>query len=149
MLILNPHARDLGGFTVQRLLPSLPAKMIGPFIFFDHFGPIAFAPGDGADVRPHPHIGLATVTYLFEGDMIHRDSLGTRAAHRTGRRELDDRRAAASSIPNAPRRRPGRAAIACTASRPGSRCRRSTEQRRSILQPSAEGGAAGDRAFRA
>ena len=76
MLILNPHARDLGGFTVQRLLPSLPAKMIGPFIFFDHFGPIAFAPGAGADVRPHPHIGLATVTYLFEGDMIHRDSLG-------------------------------------------------------------------------
>jgi redox-sensitive bicupin YhaK (pirin superfamily) len=77
MLILKPHARDLGGFTVQRLLPSLPAKMIGPFIFFDHFGPIAFAPGDGTDVRPHPHIGLATVTYLFEGDMIHRDSLGT------------------------------------------------------------------------
>jgi redox-sensitive bicupin YhaK (pirin superfamily) len=77
MLILNPHARDLGGFTVQRLLPSLPTKMIGPFIFFDHFGPVAFAPGAGADVRPHPHIGLATVTYLFEGDMIHRDSLGT------------------------------------------------------------------------
>ena len=77
MLILKPHVRDLGGFTVQRLLPSLPAKMIGPFIFFDHFGPVAFAPGRGADVRPHPHIGLATVTYLFEGDMIHRDSLGT------------------------------------------------------------------------
>ena len=77
MLILNPHARDLGGFTVQRLLPAFPTKMIGPFIFFDHFGPIAFAPGEGADVRPHPHIGLATVTYLFEGEMIHRDSLGS------------------------------------------------------------------------
>lgn len=76
MFILKPHARDLGGFTVQRLLPSLTTKMIGPFIFFDHFGPIAFAPGAGADVRPHPHIGLATVTYLFDGDMIHRDSLG-------------------------------------------------------------------------
>ena len=77
MLTLKPRAHDLGGFTVQRLLPSLPAKMIGPFIFFDHFGPITFAPGAGADVRPHPHIGLATVTYLFDGDMIHRDSLGT------------------------------------------------------------------------
>jgi hypothetical protein len=77
MLILKPRARDLGGFTVQRLLPAFPTKMIGPFIFFDHFGPIAFAPGEGADVRPHPHIGLATVTYLFEGDMIHRDSLGS------------------------------------------------------------------------
>lgn len=76
MLILKPHTRDLGGFKVQRLLPSLPAKMIGPFIFFDHFGPIEFTPGAGADVRPHPHIGLATVTYLFDGDMIHRDSLG-------------------------------------------------------------------------
>jgi redox-sensitive bicupin YhaK (pirin superfamily) len=77
MLMLKPHARDLGGFTVQRLLPSLPTRMVGPFIFFDHFGPVAFAPGTGADVRPHPHIGLATVTYLFEGDMMHRDSLGT------------------------------------------------------------------------
>jgi len=76
MRILEPHTRDLGGLTVQRLLPSLPVKMIGPFIFFDHFGPVAFAPGRGADVRPHPHIGLATVTYLFEGDMEHRDSLG-------------------------------------------------------------------------
>ncbi len=77
MLVLKPHTRDLGGFTVQRLLPSLPAKMIGPFIFFDHFGPVEWLPGSGADVRPHPHIGLATVTYLFEGDMVHRDSLGS------------------------------------------------------------------------
>ena len=77
MLTLQPHRRDLGGFTVQRLLPAFPTKMVGPFIFFDHFGPVAFAPGQGADVRAHPHIGLATVTYLFEGGMIHRDSLGT------------------------------------------------------------------------
>src|SRR5437763_15791157 len=77
MLILKPHARGVGGFTVQRLLPAFPTKMIGPFIFFDHFGPIAFAPGEGADVWPHPHIGLATVAYLFEGDMLPRDSLGS------------------------------------------------------------------------
>lgn len=77
MLIINPHTRDLGGFKVQRLLPAFPTKMVGPFIFFDHFGPITFAPGQGVDVRPHPHIGLATVTYLFEGEMLHRDSLGS------------------------------------------------------------------------
>jgi redox-sensitive bicupin YhaK (pirin superfamily) len=75
--MLKPHRRDLGGFTVQRLLPAFATKMVGPFIFFDHFGPVAFTPGEGVDVRPHPHIGLATVTYLFEGAMIHRDSLGT------------------------------------------------------------------------
>jgi redox-sensitive bicupin YhaK (pirin superfamily) len=76
--ILNPHVRDLGGgFQVQRLLPSFPHKMVGPFIFFDHFGPVGFAPGQGVDVRPHPHIGLATVTYLFEGSMMHRDSAGS------------------------------------------------------------------------
>jgi len=78
MIVLEPHKRDLGGgFEVRRLLPAFPTRMIGPFIFFDHFGPRSFAPGEGADVRPHPHIGLATVTYLFEGAMIHRDSLGT------------------------------------------------------------------------
>ena len=76
--ILNPHVRDLGGgFLVQRLLPSFPQKMVGPFIFFDHFGPVDFAPGQGVDVRPHPHIGLATVTYLFEGSQMHRDSAGS------------------------------------------------------------------------
>jgi len=76
--ILNPHVRDLGGgFQVQRLLPSFPHKMVGPFIFFDHFGPVDFAPGQGVDVRPHPHIGLATVTYLFEGSQMHRDSAGS------------------------------------------------------------------------
>jgi|AP12_2_1047962.scaffolds.fasta_scaffold04381_2 redox-sensitive bicupin YhaK (pirin superfamily) len=75
--VLKPHTKDLGGFEVRRLLPAFPQKMIGPFIFFDHMGPARFSPGQGADVRPHPHIGLATVTFLFEGALMHRDSLGT------------------------------------------------------------------------
>jgi redox-sensitive bicupin YhaK (pirin superfamily) len=75
--ILKPHTKDLGGFQVRRLLPASPQKMIGPFIFFDHVGPAQFPPTEGVDVRPHPHIGLATVTYLFEGALMHRDSLGT------------------------------------------------------------------------
>jgi redox-sensitive bicupin YhaK (pirin superfamily) len=75
--ILKPHTKDLGGFQVRRLLPAFPQKMIGPFIFFDHMGPAQFRPNEGVDVRPHPHIGLATVTYLFEGALMHRDSLGT------------------------------------------------------------------------
>jgi len=77
MILLQPHLRDLGEFRVRRLLPAFPNKMVGPFIFFDHFGPVTFERGKGADVRPHPHIGLATVTYLFEGAMLHRDSLGS------------------------------------------------------------------------
>jgi redox-sensitive bicupin YhaK (pirin superfamily) len=75
--ILSPHLRDLGGFSVRRVLPAHDRQMIGPFIFFDHFGPAQFAPGQGVDVRPHPHIGLATVTYLFDGALMHRDSLGS------------------------------------------------------------------------
>ena len=75
--LLEPHTKDLGGFEVRRLLPGHPHKMVGPFIFFDHMGPARLAPGTGVDVRPHPHIGLATVTYLFEGALMHRDSLGT------------------------------------------------------------------------
>ena len=75
--VLKPHVKDIGGLEVRRLLPAFPHKMVGPFIFFDHMGPARFAPGQGVDVRPHPHIGLATVTYLFEGAMMHRDSLGT------------------------------------------------------------------------
>jgi redox-sensitive bicupin YhaK (pirin superfamily) len=82
--ILNPHVKDLGGFTVKRLLPAHPHKMVGPFIFFDHFGPATFAPGQGLDVRPHPHIGLATVTYLFDGAIFHRDSLGSMQAIHPG-----------------------------------------------------------------
>jgi len=75
-VLLKPHVRDLGDFTVRRILPGHPKKLVGPFIFFDHLGPATFAPGTGIDVRPHPHIGLATVTYLFEGAFMHRDSLG-------------------------------------------------------------------------
>jgi len=75
--LLKPHTKDLGGFEVRRLLPAHPQKMVGPFIFFDHMGPARLPPGAGVDVRPHPHIGLATVTYLFEGAFMHRDSLGT------------------------------------------------------------------------
>ncbi len=75
--LLKPHTRDLGGFSVRRVLPGGPHRMVGPFVFFDHMGPADFTPGAGIDVRPHPHIGLATVTYLFEGEILHRDSLGT------------------------------------------------------------------------
>jgi redox-sensitive bicupin YhaK (pirin superfamily) len=74
--LIEPRARDLGGFEVRRVLPHGRRRMVGPFIFFDHIGPVQFAPGNGVDVRPHPHICLATVTYLFEGDLLHRDSLG-------------------------------------------------------------------------
>lgn len=69
--------RDLGGFSVARVLPQAALRSVGPFVFFDHLGPADFAPGQSIDVRPHPHIGLATVTYLFEGSLGHRDSLGT------------------------------------------------------------------------
>jgi len=82
--VIDARARDLGGFTVGRVLPSAARKLIGPFIFFDHMGPAAFPPGRGIDVRPHPHIGLATVTYLFEGEIVHRDSLGSHQPIRPG-----------------------------------------------------------------
>src|SRR5712664_548647 len=82
--LLKPHTRDLGGFSVRRVLPGMPHRMVGPFIFFDHMGPVDFAPGTGIDVRPHPHIGLATVTYLFEGEILHRDTLGSVQAIRPG-----------------------------------------------------------------
>jgi len=74
--LIRPRERDLGGFSVHRVLPAGPRQMVGPFIFFDAIGPVTFAPGAGVDVRPHPHIGLATVTWLFEGELLHRDSLG-------------------------------------------------------------------------
>lgn len=77
--VIDQRRRDLGGFEVGRILPYGPHKMVGPFIFFDHIGPANFAPGlpKTADVRPHPHIGLSTVTYLFEGEITHRDSVGS------------------------------------------------------------------------
>ena len=73
---IEPVERDIGDFTVRRVLPSPLRRSVGPFVFFDHIGPADFAPGKGIQVRPHPHIGLATVTYLFEGEIMHRDSLG-------------------------------------------------------------------------
>ena len=75
--IINPHLKDLGGFAARRCLPQQERQMVGPFIFFDHLGPAIFPAGKGVDVRPHPHINLATVTYLLEGELLHRDSLGT------------------------------------------------------------------------
>ena len=75
--VIVPRARDLGGFEVRRALPAPDRQMVGPFIFFDQMGPAEFVTGKGIDVRPHPHIGLATVTYLYRGRMHHRDSLGT------------------------------------------------------------------------
>ena len=85
-LLIQGKTHDLGGgFTVRRVLPSARQRMVGPFIFFDHFGPIDVAPGgDGMEVRPHPHIGLATVSYLFDGGIFHRDSLGYAQAIRPG-----------------------------------------------------------------
>jgi redox-sensitive bicupin YhaK (pirin superfamily) len=73
---IKPRSRDLGGFSVVRVLPDRQRQSVGPFIFFDHMGPTNFTAGQGVDVRPHPHIGLATVTYLFDGALLHRDSLG-------------------------------------------------------------------------
>jgi redox-sensitive bicupin YhaK (pirin superfamily) len=83
--VVAPRTVDLGdGFSVRRALPSARTRMVGPFIFFDHFGPAEFRAGNGLDVRPHPHIGLATVTYLFDGEIVHRDSLGTEVAIKPG-----------------------------------------------------------------
>jgi len=82
---LVPSTRDLGdGFKVRRALPSIGRRMIGPFVFLDEMGPVTLAPGTGLDVRPHPHIGLATVTYLFDGEILHQDSLGVRQPIRPG-----------------------------------------------------------------
>lgn len=83
-LILTPREKDLGGFSVRRLLPTARRKMVGPWIFFDHMGPASFTAGRGINVRPHPHIGISTVTYLFEGEILHRDSLGSLQSIRPG-----------------------------------------------------------------
>lgn len=73
---IKPRPRDLGDFEVRRVLPAVEARSIGPFVFFDHMGPAVFPPGKGIDVRPHPHIGLSTLTWLFDGSLVHRDSVG-------------------------------------------------------------------------
>lgn len=85
-LVIDSRRRDLGGFEVGRVLPHAPRRMVGPFIFFDHMGPVDFAAGfpRTVDVRPHPHIGLSTVTYLFEGQITHRDSVGSEIDIRPG-----------------------------------------------------------------
>ncbi|MEM1106779.1 MAG: pirin family protein [Pseudomonadota bacterium] len=84
-LVIRPRVKDLGdGFVVRRLLPFHKRRMVGPFIFFDHFGPVEYAPGTGFDVRPHPHIGLSTVTYLFEGAITHKDTVGSDLVIRPG-----------------------------------------------------------------
>ena len=81
---LAGRKRDIGDFSVERLLPSMGRRHVGPFVFFDHMGPAQLAPGQGMDVRPHPHINLATVTYLFEGEIVHRDSVGSLQPIRPG-----------------------------------------------------------------
>jgi hypothetical protein len=83
-LVIVPRSVDLGGFAVRRALPHVKRRMVGPFIFFDHFGPVEFRTGQGIDVRPHPHIGLATVSFLFDGEIMHRDSLGSAVAIHPG-----------------------------------------------------------------
>jgi redox-sensitive bicupin YhaK (pirin superfamily) len=82
--VIEPRPRDLGDFAVRRVLPAPGLQTVGPFIFFDHMGPADFGPQQGVNVRPHPHVGLATVTYLFEGAFLHRDSLGTAQVIRPG-----------------------------------------------------------------
>ena len=85
-LVIHQRRRDLGGFEVRRVLPYAQRRMVGPFVFFDHMGPVNMPPGvpRSVDVRPHPHIGLATVTFLFDGEIMHRDSLGTAVPIRPG-----------------------------------------------------------------
>jgi redox-sensitive bicupin YhaK (pirin superfamily) len=83
-MCIQPEQKDLGGFSVRRVLPAPHHQMVGPFIFFDHLGPATFPAGEGIQVRPHPHIGLSTVTYLFDGELVHRDSLGSVQTIRPG-----------------------------------------------------------------
>lgn len=83
-LLIEPRERDLGEFSVRRVLPAPKRRMVGPFIFFDHMGPAEFGPGEGIQVRPHPHIGISTITFLFEGEIMHRDSLGFAQPIRAG-----------------------------------------------------------------
>lgn len=101
--ILTPRVTDLGGFSVRRLLPTAKRKMVGPWIFFDEMGPAEFPAGEGINVLPHPHIGIATVTYLFEGEILHRDSVGSYQPIRPGDINL---MVAGSGIAHSERERP-------------------------------------------
>lgn len=102
-LLISPRDTDLGEFSVRRLLPTVGCKRVGPWVFFDHMGPAEFAAGEGINVRPHPHINLATVTYLFDGEILHRDSLGTELAIHPGDINL---MVAGSGIVHSERERP-------------------------------------------
>ena len=102
-IVIKPRDKDLGGFSVRRTLPTKERTMVGPWIFFDHMGPAKFAAGSGINVRPHPHINLATVTYLFEGEILHRDSLGSLQAITPGDINL---MVAGSGIVHSERERP-------------------------------------------
>lgn len=112
--IVIPRSSDLGdGFTVRRALPSAERRMVGPFVFFDEMGPVSFEAGRGLDVRPHPHIGLATVTYLLEGEILHRDSLGVVQPIRPGELNwMTAGRGIVHSERTPPQRRDGRGALA-------------------------------------
>lgn len=114
LLKIEPKPRDLGGgFSVRRALPAIEKRMVGPFVFWDEFGPAHFAAGEGLDVRPHPHIGLATVTYLFEGEIFHRDTLGSAQAIRPGDVNwMNAGRGIAHSERTPPELRPGGSPIA-------------------------------------
>lgn len=101
--LIQSRSKDLGGFAVRRLLPVAGQQMVGPWIFFDHMGPVQFAAGNGIKVRPHPHINLATVTYLFSGELLHRDSLGSHQVIQPGAINL---MVAGSGIVHSERERP-------------------------------------------
>ena len=138
--LIVPRAVDLGGFEVRRALPAPQRQMVGPFIFFDQAGPGEFVSGQGADVRPHPHIELATVTYLFRGEILHRDSVGSNQLIRPG----DVNWMVAGEASRIPSERPPRRAkgpIAATGFRPGSRYRKRTKTR-AQLRASRQGQAA-------
>ncbi len=122
-LVIKPRTRNLGGFEVARVLPYAKHRMVGPFIFFDRMGPSDFPTGEGINVRPHPHIGLATVTYLFDGEIMHRDDLGYAQAIRPGDvnwmtagRGIVHSERTRDEVPDQP--------PPCSASSPGSPCRR-------------------------
>ena len=146
LLRIQGRERDLGGFVVRRILPAAVRRMVGPFVFFDHMGPADLAAGEGIDVRPHPHIGLATVTYLFEGEIIHRDSLGSVQSIRPG---AVDWMTAGRGIVHSERTSPEERArpAGCTASKPGSHCRRRRGES-AVLPPSSGRKPAADRAGR-
>jgi redox-sensitive bicupin YhaK (pirin superfamily) len=132
-LVLLPRVHDVGGFEVRRALPARERQMVGPFIFFDQMGPGEFLAGRGLDVRPHPHIGLSTVTYLFDGSILHRDSIGSEQPIVPGDVNW---MTAGRGIAHSERTDPAlrtQTLIACSASSPGLPCRRVRRKRRPAL----------------